>query len=77
MYSKAVVFHLHPQNGVSGESEYTISGLVLAAFDYTRMDHNCTATAASGDLEMCPFSSLDSFVSQMTSLLFAEVEFLL
>ena len=27
------------------------------------------------DLEMCPFSSLDSFVSQMTSLLFAEVEF--
>ena len=28
----------------------------------------------TGDLEMCPFSSLDSFVSQMTSLLFAEVE---
>ena len=48
MYSKAVVFHLHPQNRVSGESEYTISGLVLASLYYTGMNHDLAATAHRG-----------------------------
>ena len=48
MYSKAVVFHLHPQNGVSGESEYTISGLVLASLYYAGMNHDLAATAHRG-----------------------------
>ena len=52
MYSKAVAFHLHPQNGVSGESEYTISGLVLTSLYYTGMNHDLAATAhwGSGDV---------------------------
>ena len=43
-----MVFHLHPQNGVSGESEYTISGLVLTSLYYTGMNHDLAATAHRG-----------------------------